>query len=165
MKTTIIKTALVLSAIFSFFFSKAQWKDSASYKQAVIQYYKQQTTGLKTYKYLPNAYTQAEQDTMFTKAQAWKKENVDHPIVLNYYRLKKGTPAAEAKLRYLEDTASRQEYSEVLAKAAQRYAAENKTANQQRHIAPGLTTPRSKSGKMLNNDKEIGDKVLKNWKF
>jgi hypothetical protein len=107
MKTTIIKTAFVLSATFSFLFSKAQWKDSASYKQAVIQYYKQQMTGLKTYKYLPNAYTKAEQDTLFTNAQAWKKENVDRPMLLSFYNLKKGTPAAEAKIKYLEDTASR----------------------------------------------------------
>ncbi len=165
MKTTIIKTALVLSAIFSFFFSKAQWKDSVSYKQAVIQYYKQQTTGLKTYKYLPSAYTQAEQDTMFTNAQAWKKENVDHPMILSFYNLKKGTPAAEAKIKYLEDTASKKEYAEVMNKAAQQYAAASKSNNQQKHVAPGLSTTPNSSGKIENKDKEIKNKVLKSWKF
>ena len=57
MKKTIIKTTLVLAGSISFFFSKAQWKDSVSYKQAVIQLYKQQTIGFATYKYIPNGYT------------------------------------------------------------------------------------------------------------
>jgi hypothetical protein len=164
MKTTIIKTAFVLSATFSFLFSKAQWKDSASYKQAVIQYYKQQMTGLKTYKYLPNAYTKAEQDTLFTNAQAWKKENVDRPMLLSFYNLKKGTPAAEAKIKYLEDTASRKEYAEVMSKAAHQYAAQSKN-NQQKHVAPGMSTTPNSPGKIENKDKEIKSKVLKNMKF
>ena len=165
MKTTIIKTALVLTATFSFFFSEAQWKDSASYKQAVIQYYKQQTTGLKTYRYIPNAYSQAEQDTMFTNAQAWKKENVDRPMVLAYYNLKQGTPAADAKLKYLEDTASKKEYADVMNKAAERYAAQGRGKNPQKHFAPGLSTSPNSSGKIENKDKEIKNKVLKSWKF
>src|SRR3954470_11267257 len=123
MKNSIIKTVLILATTFSVSFSKAQWKDSASYKQAVIQYYKQQTSGLKTYKYVPGAFTQLEQDTMFINAQAWKKENVDQQMILSYYKLTKGTPEAEAKIKYLEDTASKKEYAEVLSKAAEHYAA------------------------------------------
>lgn len=163
MKMTIIKTALVLTSAFSFFFSQAQWKDSASYKQAVIQYYKQQTTGLKTYRYLPNAYTKAEQDTMFMNAQAWKKENVDRPMILSFYKLEKGTPAADAKIRYLEDTATKKEYAAVMTKAAEQYAAKNKS-NPQKHVPAGLSTSPNSSGKFENKDKEIKDKVLKNWK-
>src|SRR4051812_9149379 len=109
MKTTIIKTAILSTLTLCFSVSKAQWKDSAAYKQAVIQYYKQQTTGLKTYKYIPNAFTQQEQDTMFTNALAWKKEYLEHPMILAYYNLKKGSPEGEAKIRYLEDTANKKE--------------------------------------------------------
>jgi hypothetical protein len=162
---TIIKTVLFSTFILCFSLSKAQWKDSATYKQAVIQYYKQQTTGLKTYKYVPNAFTKLEQDTMFTNALAWKKEYLEHPMILAYYNFKKGTPEGEAKIRYLEDTANKKEYSEVMIKAAEQYAAKNKPKPQPKHVAPGLSTTPSSSGKIENKDKEVKEQVLKNWKF
>jgi hypothetical protein len=165
MKKTIVKTGMVLLSTFTFLVSKAQWKDSASYKQAVIQYYKQQTTGLKSYKYVPNAFTQFEQDTMFVNAQAWKKENLEYPMILSYYKLTKGTPEAEAKIKYLEDTASRKEYSEIMAKAADYYTAQNKEKGTKKHVAPGLSTSPNTSGKVENKDKEIKDKIIKTWKF
>lgn len=164
MKNSIIKIGLVFATTFSFSFSQAQWKDSASYKQAIIQYYKQQTTGPKTYKYVPNAFSQLEQDSMFINAQAWKKENLDRPMILSYYNLVKGTPEAQAKIKYLEDTASKKEYSEIMAKAVEQYAAKNKATSTGRHSAPGLSTTPNASGKIENKDKEIKDKVLKNIK-
>lgn len=164
-KATIIKSAFAIVAIFSFSFAQAQWKDSASYKQAVIQLYKQQTTGPKTYKYIPNAYSQYEQDTMFANAYNWKKETFDHPMILNYYHLSKGSPEAEAKIKYVEDTASKKEYAEIMNKAAQLYAAQNKGKSSGKHVAPGLSTSPNTSGKIQNKDKEIKEKVVKSWKF
>lgn len=165
MKTNSIKIFLAVVSIFLVSTTKAQWKDSASYKQAVIQYYKQQTTGNKFYKFLPNAYTQQEQDTMFTNALAWKKDNLDRPMILNYYGLTKGTPEADAKIKYLEDTAQKKEYNEVMTKAAQLYAKQNAPKPEAKHVAPGLSTSPNKSGKIENKDKEIKDNILKTWKF
>ena len=161
MKSPIIKTILVLAATISFFFSEAQLKDSASYKHAVIQYYKQQTMGIPGYKYIPNGYTQYQQDTMFVNALAFKKENLDYPLFLNLYKLKKGSPEAKAKIKYFEDTASSKEYEEMLTKARKLYAAENKKTP-----AKYVTKVRKPTGgKMKNNDKEIAEDVLKKMKF
>ncbi|HEX8355865.1 MAG TPA: hypothetical protein VF610_00550 [Segetibacter sp.] len=165
MKKTIIKSGLLLASTFAFFLSQAQWKDSASYKQAMIQYYKQQTTGLKTYRYVPNAYTKEEQDTMFINALLWKKQTIEYPVILSYYNLTAGTPAADAKIRYLEDTISKKEYSELLTKAADAYVAKTKTKKPARHVAPGLSTSKNPSGKVENKDNEIKDQILKTWKF
>ena len=166
MKRTRIKHCLLLViSSGTFFFSQAQWKDSASYKQAVVQYYKQQTTGLKTYRYIPDAYTAQEQDTLFQNALVWKKENVDRPMLLNYYKLEKGTPAANAKLKYLEETASKEEYYVEMKKAADLYASQN-MKKAKTHETPGLKTAKSSNtGEFKNNDKEIQKQVLKNWKF
>jgi hypothetical protein len=51
-----------------------------------------------------------------------------------------------------------------MSKAAHQYAAQSKN-NQQKHVAPGMSTTPNSPGKIENKDKEIKSKVLKNMKF
>ena len=160
----IIKTVLAFIGVFFLFTAQGQGMDSSTYKKTLVQFYKRQTTGNKTYTYKPEEHSKLEQGTAFSNALVWRKFNIEYPMVLNYLKIKRGTPEATAKISYLEDPANSKEREQVVAKATEQLVQENKAKTRGKHVAPGLSTS-ANPGKIENHDDQIKDSVLKNFKF
>lgn len=164
MQNNLIKTVVIVASGLLMSSANAQQMDSATYKKTLIQFYKQQTTGNRSYTYKAQEHSKLDQDTLFANALEWRKYNIEYPMILNYLKIKQNTTEAEAKIKYLEDPLNVKEREQIVSKATESLVEEKRMGKNKGYVSPGLSTP-STPGKIENHDKEIKDKVLKNWKF
>ena len=165
-----MKSILLLVGIIVIFNAQAQEtkakSDSVSYMKTLIQSYNK-AVNHDSSAYNPYLHASAFNDSMFTKAMAWRKWAVDYPVILNYLHMP-DTSNEQTKRIIARLDSNESERNSLLKKAVaffQKNGYPNVKQGADATTNKPKSTPKTGKGGVINHDATIKDSILKTWKF
>lgn len=162
MKNILFAIAIIIS--FSAIAQQSKAKDSIAAMKTLIQAYNK-AVNHDSSAYNPYLQASAYNDSLYGKAMAWRKWDVEYPIILNYLHMP-DTSNVQTK-RIIARLESNEVERNNLLKKAVTFFQQNGYSNTKPGSAPAANRSKPSAGKkgLTNNDAAIADSILKTWKF